>query len=168
MEIGSSDSSEVPLGLAARPRRMGTSDSLQTSPRPRYGDFAAAGIFSKPEPPANFLTYMNFLAEHKHEVPVLSSVGELVDKDRDQIGTGATFAVFKGRWGEGKAAFKYLKDGIIPQIADRQDMVVAADDWGRTRRKRRYDSAMKSLMFEIKIMAKVVGLLLSGLSPSSM
>ena len=145
---------------------MGTSDSLQLSARPRYGDFAAASTFSKPEAPANFLTYMNFLAEHKHEVPVLSSVGELVDKDRDQFGTGATFAVFKGSWGEGQAAFKYLKDGIIPQIADRQDMVVAADNWGRTRRKRRYDSAMKSLMFEIKIMAKVVGLLLSGLSPS--
>lgn len=111
---------------------------------------------------------MNFLAEHKHEVPVVSSVSELVDKGHDEIGHGATFAVFKGRWGEGRAAFKYLKDGIIPPIVDRQDIVVAADDWREIRRKRQYDSAMKSLMFEIKIMAKAVDLLLSGLSRSWM
>lgn len=154
-------SSEVPLRVAARPRRVGTSDSLQTSAKPLYGDFAAAGQLSKPEPPTNFLTYMNFLAEHKHEVPVVSSVSELVDRNRDEIGSGATFSVYKGSWGEGKAAFKYLKDGIIPQIAGRQDVAVTADDWGKIRLKRQYDSAMKSLMFEIKVMAKVVEFLSS-------
>ncbi len=161
MDIGMSTSSDVPLGVAARPRRVGTSSSAETSAKPRYGDFAAAGFCSKPEPPTNFLTYMNYLAEHKHEVPVFSSVSKLVDKDRDKIGSGATFSVYKGSWGKGKAAFKYLKDGSIPEIADRQDVAVPADDWGRTRRKRQYDSAMKSLMFEIKIMAKVVDLLSS-------
>lgn len=159
MELEGSTSSEVPLGVAARPRRVGTSDSFQTSTKPRYGDFAAAGLLSKPEPPTNFLTYMNFLAEHKHEVPVVSSVNEFVDKDRDKIGSGATFSVYKGSWGKGKAAFKYLKDGTVPQIADRQGIAVAADDWGKIRWKRQYDSAMKSLMFEIMIMAKVVDLL---------
>ena len=161
MELGRSTSSDVPLGVAARPRRVGTSDSFQTSAKPRYGDFAAAGFLSKPEPPTNFLTYMNFLAEHKHEVPVVSSVSELVDRNRDKIGSGATFSVYKGSWGEGKAAFKYLNDGTIPQIADRQGIALAADDWGKIRWKRQYDSAMKSLMFEIMIMAKVVDFLSS-------
>ena len=156
-----STSSEVPLGVAARPRRVGTSESFQTSARSRYGDFAAAGLIRKPEPPTNFLTYMNFLAEHKHEVPVVSSVSELVDRNRDKIGSGATFSVYKGSWGEAKAAFKYLNEGTIPQIADRQGIAVAADDWRKIRLKRQYDSAMKSLMFEIMIMAKVVNFLFS-------
>ncbi|KAL8997290.1 MAG: hypothetical protein Q9169_003382 [Polycauliona sp. 2 TL-2023] len=154
MELGRSTSSELPLGLAARPRRVGTSESLSKPTEPSYGQFAVAGLYSKPEPPTNFLNYMNFLAEHKHEVPVFSSVSDCVDKDCDKIGSGATFSVYKGSWGEGRAAFKYLKDDIIPQIAERQDVTFAADDWQGTRRKREYESAMKSLMFEIKLMAK--------------
>ncbi|KAL8646234.1 MAG: hypothetical protein Q9226_006952 [Calogaya cf. arnoldii] len=67
-------------------------------------------ISSKPEPPTNFLTYMTFLGEHEHEVPVLSSVSDLVDRDRDEIGSGATFSAYKGLWKEGKAAFKYLRE----------------------------------------------------------
>lgn len=160
-------SSEVPLGIAARPRRVGTSDSLQASTKPRYGDFAAAGFLSKTDPPTNFLTYMNFLAEHKHEVPVMSSVGDIVNKSRDEIGSGATFSVYIGSWGNGKAAFKYLKNGIVPRIRDKEGVAIAADNLENIRWKRRYDSAMKSLMFELKIMAKVTYLYLFHSSQSS-
>jgi hypothetical protein len=97
---------------------------------------------------------MYFLAEHKHEIPVLSSVREFVDRG-EKIGQGATFSVCKGSWKDGQAAFKFMKDSVLPTTTRQDGNPLDANHMDMVRRNREYLNAMRSLMFEIKIMAKV-------------
>jgi hypothetical protein len=101
---------------------------------------------------AEFIEFLCFLGNHKRSIPVIRSVEYLVENYRvDQLGHGAMTSVYKGNWAGSAAAFKYIRECNIPTTSD----LLHPDHESSKKKMRLYKSAIRSFMFEIKIMAQV-------------
>jgi hypothetical protein len=147
------DSTDGDESFCACPGETSTADgspaaSLLKRPKPAQD----GATLSDDEYGTEFIDYMGFLTECKYTVPVMRSVKHLIDKKNGHLGDGAVATVYKGMWVGKTAAFKHIRDANVPS---RNNLRFPETEESR-KRMNLYKSALQSLMFEIKIMAKVL------------